>query len=79
MESLKNQESLTTGEALKPGDKVRLKKLEKWVITQDAAMTVKHVGDYSALGVAYGALCEWINAHGHAHEKVYALDDIVPI
>ena len=73
-------ESLTTdkkGKSLQPGDKVRLKKLESWITAQDAAMTVKQVGDFSALGVAYGALCEWINARGHAHEKVYSLDDII--
>ena len=65
-------------ESLKTGDKVRLKKLDSWVTTQDAAMTVKKVGEFSALGVAYGALCEWINAQGHAFEKVYAVDEIIP-
>ena len=64
--------------SLKPGDKVRLKKLDKWVIARDAAMTVKHIGDYSAFGIVYGALCEWINAQGRAFEKVYAVDEIVP-
>ena len=44
----------------KEGQKVRLKKLENWV-TEDATMTVKHVGVFPALGNACGALCEWIN------------------
>jgi effector-binding domain-containing protein len=74
METLK-----TAGETLKPGDKVRLKKLENWITPQDAAMTVKHIGDYSALGVAYGALCEWGNKRGYSLEKVYSLDDIVSL
>lgn len=68
-----------TKKSLKPGDKVLLKKLDSWITAQDAAMTVKQIGDYSPLGVAYGALCEWVSAHGHAHEKVYPVDDIIPI
>lgn len=85
MESNKRGESQTSEESceirssLKPGDKVLLKKLDAWVILPDATMTVKQVGDFSALGVAYGALCEWINPKGSAHQKVYAVDEVVPI
>jgi hypothetical protein len=66
-------------ESLKPGDKVRLKKLQDWVVTQEAAMTIKHVGEYSSLGLARGVCCEWINARGRALIKVYAMEDVIPI
>lgn len=66
-------------ESLKPGDKVRLKKLQDWIVAQEAAMTIKHVGDYSSLGVARGVCCEWINARGRALQKIYSVDEVVPI
>jgi effector-binding domain-containing protein len=54
-------------ESLKPGDKVRLKRLDNWVTPQDSVMTVKHIGEFPHLGLSRGALCEWIDAMGGAH------------
>jgi hypothetical protein len=66
-------------ESLKPGDKVRLKRLDNWVTPQDSVMTVKHIGEFPHLGLSRGALCEWIDAQGGAHEKVYPLDDLITL
>jgi hypothetical protein len=69
----------TRMESLKAGDKVRLKKLDSWVTSRDAAMTVKRVGEFPEKGITLGALCEWINAQGLSHERVYSLEELLPL
>jgi hypothetical protein len=64
----------------KPGDKVRLKRLASWVTPLDAAMVVKHVGDFpSESGMMLGAVCVWISSHGEPHERVYPIEELVQV
>jgi hypothetical protein len=65
--------------SLKPGDKVRLRKMDQeWLVSHEACLVVKQVGDFSTHGIPYGARCAWITSRGAVREKVYALSDLAP-